>query len=81
MNENMMADLAWWLRWIGPAVGFLGALSLAVSTQAPFRETGVIDASGEVRAFVVLRYPWLWRAGFILLVAGFIAQTVGFFYL
>ncbi len=75
-----MADLAWWLRWIGPAIGFWGALSLAVAQQAPFSETGVVDASGEVRAFVILRYPWLWKAGLVLLVLGFVFQTVGFFY-
>ncbi len=76
-----MADLAWWFRWIGPAVGFLGALSLAWAQQAPSKETGMRDdASGEIYALVFLRHPFLWKAGLALLIIGFIAQAVGSFY-
>ena len=76
-----MADLAWWLRWIGPTVGFLGAFSLAWAQQAPSKETGMIDdASGEVMASVFLKHPFLWKAGLALLIIGFIVQALGSFY-
>ena len=76
----MMADLAWWLRLVGPTVGFLGALFLAVAQQAIFGEIGVIDTSGKTRPFVVLRFPKLWGLGLMLLIVSFVAQTIGFFY-
>lgn len=69
----------WWLQLAGPAVGFVGGLLLVIAQQpVAGRVAGFVSAAdGQIRAFVVLRFPRTWWVGLVLLCLGFILQVAG----